>query len=154
MKKQDFLPKVGFTILILINLVLKSNSVMSQSNSEVIDFKINYKQESLDKSNKSKNTVEVNIDTEHVKDASKYFIKLARISDLGAEDIYQKVIDIKEVKSKEANSTKDEGFILTDRELIFIINNIPGDKYEVFVRIDNTKGESFTHWKEIVLEGN
>lgn len=126
---------------------------MSQSNSDAIDFKINYKQESKNKLKESKNTVEVNIDTDRVKDASKYYIKLARISDQGAEDIYQKVIDIKEVKNKEANSTKEEGFILTDRELILVLKNIPGDKYEVFVRIDNSKGEIFTHWKEIVLDG-
>ncbi len=152
MKKQELLFKTGFTLLVLINLLLKSGSVMSQSNSDAIDFKINYSQESISKSNKSNNTVEVSIDIEPVKDVSKYFIKLARISGMEAENIYQKVIDFSEVKNREVNPGKD-GIILTDREMIFILKNIPGDKYEVFVRIDNTKGETFTRWKEIVLEG-
>ncbi len=153
MKKQEFLLKAGLTVVVLINLLLKPNIALSQSKSDAIDFKVNYSQESLDKSNKSKNTVEVSIDIEPVKDVSKYFIKLARISGMEAENIYQKVIDFSDVKKRVVNPGKD-GIILTDREIIFFFKNIPGDRYEVFVRIDNTAGETFTRWKEIVLDGN
>jgi hypothetical protein len=153
MNKQESTRLSVLVLLILMQAILATFSSMAQSMTEKVEFQINYKQESLSRSKKSNNTMEVVIYTGNIGDAAKYFVKLAKVTDLEAEDIYQKVIDISEFKNRERDFVKD-GFIFTETEIIFLVKNISGGRYEVFVRIDNIKGEIFTDWQEIVLEGS
>lgn len=124
---------------------------VAQSDSNVLDFRISYSQQLDTISNKINNTVEVVFDKEFITNARKGYIKVARVSDSGAQDIFQKVIENYDELQHLIDSNGNE-IILNDYELIIIVRNVPNDHYEVFLRIDNMAGEIFTGWKEIVLE--